>query len=474
MKTRNLAHRNASAWLGVLYCLALAFCLAFAGCNNQALQTFSRFEKEALKYGTVSVGAVRVTDYNHPHLQDAREQLERALRTIRQELGRGPNTPLQRQSAAAGKSNQSSKAGKASSETTREAPKVQTPRPTEIEMVGLRMAALKFIESEIEDLNLGEIDRVDPNFRRVVISLDCSAWVRGRAGAALVYIDFYPYKVDCWCHRASEEILAKWWSEVEQARDNDTSLPENRKAYYQGEWERLIDEDLADKELGNAFKPLDNSTKKMPEESEIKEEDRSDWVAFCHRWLKKKRLFPRIVNVERMGKAEYLILTESDYSASQFGIGAEYPAGISAKWGVETREKAERLMATVRPLSLAFVAGDRRAGWLFMPSKTREGKMPPTERRLRMVVDVPKKLRRLGIHVHKVFLGPDLGILPDAALVRQVENLDLTRDTLTKADELYKKYKRSQPSHYRLIKTRMRNLLYQGWAEEIPVDIPEK
>jgi len=91
-----------------------------------------------------------------------------------------------------------------------------------------------------------------------------------------------------------------------------------------------------------------------------------------------------------------------------------------------------------------------------------------------MVVDVPKKLRRLGIHVHKVFLGPDLGILPDAALVRQVENLDLTRDTLTKADELYKKYKRSQPSHYRLIKTRMRNLLYQGWAEEIPVDIPEK
>lgn len=100
--------------------------------------------------------------------------------------------------------------------------------------------------------------------------------------------------------------------------------------------------------------------------------------------------------------------------------------------------------------------------------------MPPTERRLRMVVDIPKDLVKLSIHVHKVFLGPDLGILPGAILARQVDNLGRTRELLTEADQLYEKYKATEPGYYRLIKTRMRNLLYQGWAEEIPVEIPAK
>jgi hypothetical protein len=90
-----------------------------------------------------------------------------------------------------------------------------------------------------------------------------------------------------------------------------------------------------------------------------------------------------------------------------------------------------------------------------------------------MVVDVPKKLKTLAIHVHKVFLGPDLGVLDGATFSKQVENLDKTRETLTEADDLYKEYNKKMPRHYRLIKTRMRNLLYQGWAEEIPVDMPK-
>jgi len=69
MKTTNFAGSNTPAGVWVLYCLAFSFCFAFAGCS--VLQTFSGLEKEALKYGTVSVGAVRVTDYNDPHLKDA-------------------------------------------------------------------------------------------------------------------------------------------------------------------------------------------------------------------------------------------------------------------------------------------------------------------------------------------------------------------------------------------------------------------
>ena len=99
--------------------------------------------------------------------------------------------------------------------------------------------------------------------------------------------------------------------------------------------------------------------------------------------------------------------------------------------------------------------------------------MPPTERRLRMVVDIPDKMSKLAIHVHKLFLGPNLRILPGASLERQMNNLNRARQTLTDGDDLYEEYKK-QPKHYRLIKTRMRNLLYQGWAEEINVDIPKK
>ena len=130
-------------------------------------------------------------------------------------------------------------------------------------------------------------------------------------------------------------------------------------------------------------------------------------------------------------------------------------------------------MGSLRQLSLAFVAGNQRAGWLFMPGESTEGRMAPTERRLRMVVDVPKELQILAIHVHKVFLGPDLGVLEGATFSKQVEYLDKTRETLPRADKLYEKYKKTMPRHYRLIKTRMRNLLFQGWAEEIPVDMPK-
>ena len=456
MNTTNFADRNNSVWFRVLYCLALAFSFAFAGCANKVLNDFSRLETEALKYGTVSVGAVRVTDYSNEHLRKSRGQLQEALNNFREELGHS----LKLYAAAGGSKN---------SNPDKESPKaakVQTPGPSEIELVGLRMAALKFIESELEDLQLNEVSRVKSNFRRVVISLDCSAWVRGKAGAALVYIDLYPYKVDCWCHEAGG-IMSSRWNELKGNQKN--KKPKGRRYY-----ECRLNE-VTNHKIKNAINSLDQSKMQMPPDSEIKEEGPCDWVAFCHRWLEKKKLFPHIVHVERMGKTEYLILTEGDYSTTKFGISGGYPGGPSAELGVEARKEEKLRTAAIRPLSLAFIAGDRRAGWLFMPTKTREGRMPPTERRLRMVVDIPDNMSKLSIHVHKVFLDSELRILPDASLAKQMKNLNRTRELLTEGDDLYEteEYKK-QPKHYRLIKTRMRNLLYQGWAEEIPVDIPAK
>jgi len=462
MNTANSVQRNSLAWLWVLYHLTMAFCFVLAGCSEKAqlLHTFSELEKEALEYGTVSVGAVRVTDYNNGYLKNTREQLGTSLNSFRTELRSDLNKSRREQSAAAKPSGTQQKADG-------EVPG-QAPGPSEVELVGLRMAALKFIESELENLNLNCISKARPNFRRLEISLDCSAWVRGKAGASLVYIDLYPYKADEWCHAAAEVL--------ENLLKNEDEIMHPGQEPYTKKWRRLMIS-----ELGGGFKSLGPSKTKPPDRKTLRKEVRWDLIGFCHRWLEEMSLLPRIVHVERMGKAEYLIWTESDYSASEFGINAAYPAGVSAKLGVETRKEAKRQLASVRPLSLAFIAGDRRAGWLFMPGKTTEGKMAPTERRLRMVVDIPDKMSRLAIHVHKTFLGPDLGILPGAEFNKQMENLARARKVLIKADELYERYrladseqyKSTEPEHCRLIKTRIRNLLYQGWAEEIIVDIPE-
>ncbi len=60
--------------------------LVLHGCGNETLNTFSRIEMKASKYGTVSVGAVRVTDYSNSELQSARKTLQGSLETMRDDL----------------------------------------------------------------------------------------------------------------------------------------------------------------------------------------------------------------------------------------------------------------------------------------------------------------------------------------------------------------------------------------------------
>jgi len=437
MRTNNFAQRKDSRRLPIVYCLVICFVLV--GCTYKILNTFDGIEAEALKYGTVSVGAVRVVDYNNVELESAREELTKALKNMRKTLTATPDIAPQtfllnydmknrtfnlslsgskEKSAQAGESKQSSQ-GQSQKEALvdlskifQEMIKAQGPRPSETEMIGLRMAEIK----------------------------------EGK--------------------KYTKEEVKKFLKEIKEYTEGD----------FLKDWNQLIEEEFKD-----GFKSLDELKKNEPNKKfRDKEKGRGDWVAFCHSWLKKNEFFPRIVNVERMGKAEYLILAESDYRSTEFGIGAAHPGiPVSVDTKLQSAEQTQQVTASVRPLSLAFIAGNRRAGWLFMPSKTKDGVMPPTERRLRMVVDIPDKMKKLNIHVHKVFLCPKLGVLPGAKFKKQMENLDKARRILTEADKLYKKSIEgkppcSSPRHYRLIKTRMRNLLYQGWSEEIAVSIPEE
>jgi hypothetical protein len=489
MKTTNFAHQNTLAWLPVLYSLAFSF--ALAGCGP--LHTFSRLEREASKYGTVSVGAVRVIPYND--LEESRKVLREALCSKRRKLLEDPNMvpqgywadyavkklgmiinvigPKVESKTPDGSNPPSPPTGQDTSahfgalaQVFYDMMKDQRPRASEIELIGLRMAALKFIESELEDLMLNEVLPERKGYSRKVISLDCSAWVRGKAKAALVYIDLYPYGADRWCHEAND-ILKCW-----DANEDYAKCMNGKGKNYEHDWRRTIEQSL-----GRGFEPFDPCVLESPKESQITQADRADWTGFCHKWLRKKKLCPRIVHVERMGEAEYLILGQGDYSGLEFQIGGSHPAGVSGALKGAAAKKAEGVTAKVRPLSLAFVAGKRRAGWLFMPSKTEAGRMPPTERRLRMVVDVPEKMTKLVIHIHKSFLDADLGILHDASFKKQMLDMDKARRILTKADTWYEPSQEREPScpsprHYRLRKSRMRNLLYQAWSEEIVVDIP--
>jgi hypothetical protein len=326
------------------------------------------------------------------------------------------------------------------------------------------MASLKFIESEIEDINLSNVYPCDHNYRRVVISIDFTAWVRGKAKATLVYVDLYPYKADTWCHEEAK-VLCDWLNDVNEA--NEPSYAEKWK-------------DVTEKVLGSAFCLSEMSIKNLPKKSTIEEGDKADLTGFCHNLLRRNRLCPCIVHVERLGQAEYSILAEGLYSGTELQLGGVHPAGVSGSAKIGASRTTGGLKAEAQPISLAFVAAEQRAGWLFMPSKTQEeNRMRPTERRLRMVVDIPEKSSKLAIHIHKIFLDAELGILSDASFKNQMEDIDITRQLLSKADGWYEISEARKPScpsprHYRLRKSRMRNLLYQGWSEEIVVGIPAK
>ncbi len=476
MKTTNHGFGNLSAWL--LVGCSSAFLLVLAGCP---LQSFSRLEEEALKNGTISVGAVRVMNYKDPCLIASRQRLINALYAMEANLTDANIMPQSYMSNEnffklnmALNLNLAMLSAKADPNKTL-APLVmqdlngptgafydifkgQEPRPSEIEMVGLRMAARKFIESEIEDLNLTNVYPVDCNYKRCVISLDLTAWVRGDAKAALVYVDLYPFKADDWCHKEANTVCSlnsdsNMWDSNDKINWNANNIKWNGKLSI----------------LGEGF--YGNSLNNLTPPELTRKDGISNYIARLHGWLKRNHLCPRIVQVERMNPGEYSILANRDYEELGLQVSATHPAGVSAQIDAERAKKMNQFKAEVQQFNLAFVAGDLRAGWLFMPIK---GLMRPTERKLRIVVDIPVHMKKLGVYVHKIFLDASLHpITQNTDFASQMDSLKQTRSLLTKTDKFYDDEQWNQePMFYPLIKTRIRNLLYQGWSEEIVADIP--
>jgi hypothetical protein len=495
MTTVNIKFRNPVAWLTKICCLVFLFILT--GCDSGAIQLANGLEEHALKNGTISVGAVRVTDYNDPCLAESRQRLINALSVMEANLTDANIMPQSYMSNESlfklGLTFSWIKGGGGPNSVPFLSPKdlndlSQTvingqPKPTEIEMVGLRMATRKFIESEMEDLNLISANHaVEPNYRRFVISLDCTAWVTGEAKAALVYIDLYPHKADIWGHEAGD-VLALMGNQTKKNPitkffgnlmiwffpNSQTHPFYSREEIKWGEpnisnWNKtlkILEDGFSSGSLKNIDRP--KMYKEVP----------CDCIAKCHDWLAEYKLCPRIVQVERMEEGEYLISAQEAYSG--YGLQGEVvlPSGVSAGIQAEADKKKTSNSATVLPSNLAFVAGSSRAGWLFRPSPREGNSMLPKERRLRIVVDIPKDMTKVGIYVHKLFLDSDLHVIPSADLLNQMGCSWLNQGALVWTDSLYEPMMRTDPALYGLMKTRIRNMLYQGWSEEIVADIPQ-
>lgn len=481
MKTSVSGFKSYSAVLLSVYLAAVVFV-----CCGCMLQRFSELERRSLENGVIALGAARVTDYDEfaesrdfliKVLEDQRKKVKEmkanemvpqsyvdeqrrfywaaAVSMGLQDLSglSAGNPQVQQKSKQEGKQegkqeDKQKDKQKGSQEESKELlKKIQSlapsPRPSTIEILQLRMAALKFIESEIEELSLAKVCPVDESqYRRVVVSIDMTAWVASDAKAALVYLDLYPYRADTWCRKA-KEVLEGIVGEPDKMR-----------------WDATL------REL-KGFEPAFLEGLELPT---VSVEER-DCVAVCHWWLRKNKLRPRIVQVERMNPGEYSVLSQGDYSSGELQAGFSGVGNVGGGFKIGGSKKKESVSARVRPLNLAFVAGYARAGWLFMPSSAEQGRMRPTERRLRMVVDIPKKMEKLSVHAHKIFLDGELQVVGDADFAHQMQNLKEVRRELGESDVFWEHFGREE-RHYRLIKTRIRNLLHQGWSDETVIEIP--
>ncbi|MGB7582448.1 MAG: hypothetical protein WBL85_08390 [Sedimentisphaerales bacterium] len=473
MKTANHGFKNPFAWLRAICCFSLLFVLV--GCGESTLPLANWLEKNALKNGTISAGAVRITNYSDPCLVASRQRLTDTLYVMEANMTDAnimPQSYMSNESSfklglvlgwAKTEVNSLSLPDLNGTNDLFQAMTNVQPKPTEIEMVGLRMAARKFVESEIEDLNLMSVYPVDCNYyKRYVISLDCTAWVCGKAKAALVLIDLYPYNADIWCHEEANNVYSlnsdiNMWNSNGEIKWDATNIKWNGKLSI----------------LGRGFDG--NSLKHLTPPILLHKADKdaiSNYIARLHEWLADSKLCPRIVLVERMEEGEYLISTQGEYSGYGFRGGGALPLGMSASVEAEAEKKNAVKNATVQPCDLAFVAGNSRAGWLFRPSTREQNSMSPKERRLRMVVDIPKGMTKVGIYVHKLFLDSDLQVIPSTDFLNEVANHWLNQWALFQSDSLYETLMENDPALYGLIKTRIRNLLSQGWSEEIVADIP--
>jgi hypothetical protein len=462
---------------GKLLTFILSLFISLTGCLSATLPTtptwknIDDLENEASKYGTIAVGAPRITNYDNPELQESRKRLICAIKAIQSEFSQSspqPEASIEHltetniyfrlaiepsflkafegwiNSPAAAKPDSAKlieEFKKYFDEKIAELKNLQGNKlaPNRIDMATLRLSALRFLESKLEDLNLTASNPVGEDYNRFQVSVSLTIWTREPATAALVYLDIYPFDGDLWCHKAINE----------KGKDELSKRGDEFKRTF-GNESKFSKEDII---------------KEIMEWQEVKD----DPYGKCHLWLLKNNLVPKLVYVESLGDSRYLLDSESVTT----GYDTNLSIGIK-KLGIGTgqsgSEAAHKSKAEIKVISLSFAAGERRAGWFFM----REGdnEMRPVEYRVRMIVDIPKSLGKVDIHVHKTFIGKNGEIV--SYFSEQTENLHKARKTLdaieNEADDrnLYPNY-----TYWQLVKSRVRNLLSLGWSERIVIDIPK-
>jgi cytosine/adenosine deaminase-related metal-dependent hydrolase len=365
---------------------------------------------------------------------------------------------------------------------------------TRIERARLRLGHLRYLTSQIEDLSLNDVPPAKPGLRRIILSVELTAFVRPKhAGGAIVYFDLYPEGGDRWAHTVGETIEERL--NAIQSFIDSVKIDKGSREWHRIR-RRVADEIFAKRSGLSTWDTLQNDLRnrsfrrdaKLPEL--VLPEEILDPYSIAHRYLQSNELVPRVIHVEPLDEGELILDVHGKQLARSYSgdvaVGRGPVGGDFGVSGSTTRTEGRR-SAGVNTLSLAFAAGDNRAGWIFLPSEAsiQQGAMKPVERRIRMVIDVPESLAEMSVHVHKLFLDKDLEPIEETSFGKQIIFQNQARALLSKVEKGFPKVAypgdpekadwddfRSR-TNWALIKSRMRNTLFQTWSEALRVDIPE-
>lgn len=469
-----------------VFTLAPSLCVAFlvAGCQNiplaqeGKLDSLNALEKEAIRYGSISVGAPRVYDYADS--QQTRAGLVESINDIKNNLDKvlkpqiislnvtgnastfsfNPNLRLPGSSSGDAQGVQKPTTGQ--DQTSRDQQGTQNltqsitsllgdnqTAPDPIDLIRLKLSVLRFLESQKRDLELG---LPDADFRRLEISVSVTAWVRDPARSALVYLDLYPFNGDEFCHELAEVPIPSLDDPV-----GFSKLEPELKDTYETSYLK-----------GKPYQDFIQLSNKTP----------ADRPAACHAWLTRNRLVPKLVYVESLGDSRYLGERSLFEAENRLGLGIGPLKAGSRSNSTELRNAQDIVVTT-----LSFAAGERRAGWYFFRHDETKG-MRPIERRISMVVDVPKVLKKMELHVHKSFLDKNENPLLTADMQMQhIRDFRIFINTLEGAfpkegaspcaDLPSAKICFPDSTSWQLAKTAVRNLS-QSFDQRLVIDLPTR
>jgi 5-methylthioadenosine/S-adenosylhomocysteine deaminase len=458
-------------------------------------------EDEATRYGAISAGAVRVEDYNSPTRAIARAKFREDLAKVRSlpdNIYTNEVHLMQSEVAIAAAINLASKT--ATESKPGDHPKTETspedyikklkellpgdtlPKLNSSDEALARLARLRYLQNETENLDLPPLQN---GYRRLELSVSLTAWTKGNARAAVVYLDLYPFNADRWCHWTAHSVEHAYL----QAR-TDPKIPVKLEDFLV-KWRAIVDS-----EYWSRKRILDESTNVFPGLSwhdvdfwgfvkHYENGPNQDPYANCHTALESRHLLPNLVYVEPVANPRFALSATAAGSNLDSKFDARVPqadATLSAsRKSVESDESAD-LEVNV----LSFAAGQRRAGWIFLQNGNRKI-MRPFESRVHMVVDVPAQfVGKVELDVHKTFL--DQQYRPLVTFSDQTRWLNLARQVLNEIESepdrkemLSLRWAEKQPwngevyssvTNWQLLKSWTRNLGGLAWSEKLVFEIP--